>query len=100
MMKLETEVQPSELERSERRYRSLVEAVTSAQAVWVANPTGEYSEDSPSWRELTGQTFEQFHGWGWLDAVHADDREKTREVWESAVQNRSRFEAEYRLRIR
>jgi PAS domain S-box-containing protein len=99
-MKLETQLQENGLERSERRYRSLVEAVSAAQAVWVANANGEYREDSPSWRQLTGQTFDQFRGWGWLDAVHPDDREKTRDVWESAVRNRSRYETEYRLRIR
>ena len=100
MMKLETQTPQDGLERSERRYRSLIEAVTAAQAVWVANPNGEYSEDSPSWRELTGQSFDQFRGWGWLDAVHPEDRENTRRVWESAVRNRSRFETEYRLRTR
>jgi GAF domain-containing protein len=43
---------------SERRYRSLVLATPSRQAISVASPAGEWAEDSPSWRDITGQTFE------------------------------------------
>jgi PAS domain S-box-containing protein len=88
------------LERSERRYRSLVEAVSVAQAVWVANPNGEYEEDSPSWRDLTGQTYEEFRGLGFLNAIHPDDRERVREAWQSAIEKRSRYDIEYRLRMK
>jgi PAS domain S-box-containing protein len=99
-MTMNTQLDIDRLERSERRYRSLVEAVSVAQAVWVANPNGEYEEDSPSWRELTGQTYEQFRGLGFLDAIHPDDRERVREAWQSAIERRSRYDTEYRLRMK
>ncbi len=36
--------------------------------------SGVVVEDSPSWRAFTGQTHEQWQGFGWLDALHPDDR--------------------------
>ena len=33
----------------------------------------------------------------WLEAIHPDDRERTRERWERAVQDRARYSAEYRV---
>lgn len=96
-MTTDTRTDTDLLERSERRYRSLVEAVSDSQAVWVANPKGEYDEDSPSWRELTGQTSEQFRGLGFLQAIHPKDRERVREAWKSAIANRAKYDIEYRL---
>ena len=55
-------------------------------------------QDSPSWREFTGQTYKQWKGSGWLDALHLDDRERIRELWQRAVVVRTPVETEYRLR--
>lgn len=84
------------LRRSEERFRSLTVATT--QTVWSTNPAGEVVEDSPSWRAFTGQTFEQWRGRGWLDALHPEDRPRANEVWRQAVQTRALYECEYRLR--
>ena len=62
------------LESSERRFRALIEA--SAQIVWSCDSKGYVSEDSPSWRAYTGQTFEQYKGLGYAEAIHPDDREQ------------------------
>ncbi|NPC82694.1 PAS domain-containing protein [Pyxidicoccus fallax] len=82
--------------RMEQRFRSLVTA--SAQAVWVTQPNGDVVEDSPSWRAFTGQTYEEWRGHGWLDAVHPEDREMAARVWRDAVAQRTHYEVEYRLR--
>ena len=58
------------LARSERRFRSLVEA--TSQMVWTTTPAGEVVEDSPSWRAFTGQSYEEWKGYGWLNAVHPE----------------------------
>jgi PAS domain S-box-containing protein len=89
--------QAAELRQQEERYRSLVTA--TSQIVWTTNPQGEV-EDMPLWRELTGQTREQVRGAGWLQALHPDDRERTAQVWATAVKNRSTYETEYRVRHR
>jgi len=80
----------------EERFRSLVMA--SSHIVWSNTPEGRVDEDSPSWRAFTGQTYEQWHGFGWLEAVHPDDREATRQRWLACVASKSLFEARYRLR--
>jgi PAS domain S-box-containing protein len=85
-----------QLRRSEERYRSLVAATT--QIVWVANARGLVEEDSPSWRAYTGQSFAEMRGWGWLMAIHPDDRPGTAHVWSQAAASGTFYEIEYRLR--
>ncbi|MGH9972124.1 MAG: PAS domain-containing hybrid sensor histidine kinase/response regulator [Pyrinomonadaceae bacterium] len=84
------------LRASEERFRSLV--LASAQVVWTTNPDGLVEEDSPSWRAFTGQTYEQWKGQGWLDAIHPDDREATKETWLRCVADKCICETEYRVR--
>jgi PAS domain S-box-containing protein len=79
-----------------RRFQSLVAA--SSEMIWTATPDGFARDDSPSWRAFTGQTYEEFRGLGWLDAVHPDDRARTTEAWRDAVARRVAFELEYRVR--
>ena len=82
---------------SERRYRSLVDAVP-AQAVWIANPAGERLQDAPGFRQITGQSLEEYRGRGWLHAVHALDRVETERKWSVALEQKSVYETQYRLR--
>jgi PAS domain S-box-containing protein len=84
------------LRLGEERYRSLVEVITAI--VWNTPASGEFEVEQPRWGEFTGQTFEQLKGWGWLDAVHPDDRPNTARVWSAAVASRSLYEVEHRLR--
>jgi PAS domain S-box-containing protein len=79
------------------RYRSLVSA--GSQIVWVTGPRGGVIEPSPAWERVTGQTWEQFRGEGWLDAVHPDDRQATARAWQRALADvPSDFTCVYRLR--
>jgi PAS domain S-box-containing protein len=83
------------LRESEARFRNLVEA--HAQAVWETDPTGRVVQDSPSWRAYTGQTLAEWLGYGWLAAVHPDDRAYTEQQWREAVAARQNMDTEYRL---
>lgn len=80
----------------EERFRSLV--LATSQIVWSNTPDGRVDEDSPSWRAFTGQTYEQWREFGWLEAVHPEDREPTRQLWLACVASKSLFETRYRLR--
>ncbi|HEX9938975.1 MAG TPA: PAS domain S-box protein, partial [Longimicrobium sp.] len=82
---------------SEERYRSLVEAGT--QMVWTTDARGMVV-DMPFWREISGQTEEEVRAEGWAGAVHPDDRERVLAAWRTAVESRSAYEAEYRLRLK
>lgn len=83
------------LRQSEERYRSLVEA--TSQIIWNTNAQGEFGEQ-PSWSAFTGQTYDEYKGWGWLNAVHPDDRNHTVQVWSTALANSTFYEVVYRLR--
>jgi len=85
-----------ELRRSEERYRAFT--VATAQVVWITNAGGEVVVDLPSWRELTGQSEEAIKGWGWIEAVHPDDRERAAQAWTKAVEAKSPYENEFRVR--
>jgi two-component system CheB/CheR fusion protein len=78
------------------RYKALIDA--SAQIVWSTDAQGQVVEDSPSWRSFTGQSMEERHGSGWLEAIHPDDRENVRQLWQHAVSRVTPIDTEYRLR--
>lgn len=84
------------LRRSVERFRALVDA--SAQTVWSADEQGAVNEDSPPWRSLTGQSLDEWLGWGWLTGVHEDDRERVEREWLEAVRSKRPYETELRLR--
>ncbi|HEX8996735.1 MAG TPA: PAS domain S-box protein [Ktedonobacterales bacterium] len=53
---------------------------------------------SHDWRLFTGQDGDAARGWGWLDALHPDDRERTRAAWTAAVAARDAIEMDCRVR--
>ncbi|HYH96126.1 PAS domain-containing sensor histidine kinase [Hyalangium sp.] len=83
------------LRASERRYRSLVEALT--QTVWTLNPRGELAEPALGWREFTGQSEEEHLGLGWLEAIHPEDRPRMMAEWTRALRQRAPYRQEVRL---
>ncbi len=84
------------LREREERYRGLT--VATSQIIWTTNADGEVTEDIPSWRAFTGQTMEQIRGWGWSEALHPEDLEKTKAIWSQSVRNRAIYDTEYRIR--
>ncbi|HKO56947.1 MAG TPA: GAF domain-containing protein [Thermoanaerobaculia bacterium] len=84
--------------RNERRYRALVLAAAVPMSVWAARPDGSLHERSTSWEELTGQTYEEMQGDGWLNAVHPEDREAAMRAWRAATAGGAMYDTEYRLR--
>jgi PAS domain S-box-containing protein len=84
---------------SELRYRALVLTTPTRQAVSAATAGGDREEDSPSWRELTGQSFDEMRGRGWLNAISPADRKRVAQAWENAIASRATFDEQYRLRL-
>ncbi len=83
------------LKLSEERYRCLIRA--TSQLIWLTNGNGKV-DDVPEWRVYTGQTIEEVRGYGWLDALHPEDKTIAVQRWLSAVKNKHPYEAEYRVR--
>ena len=86
------------LRKREERYRSLV--LATASLVWMTDPAGHIVEPSPAWADFTGQSFEQYGGLGWFDAVHPEDRGHVRDVWLETLRSQRVVQVEYRLRHR
>jgi PAS domain S-box-containing protein len=84
------------LRRSEERYRSLIG--TTAQIVWTNTPEGEMEGSNAAWGGYTGQTEEEYQGFGWARAVHPEDAQPTVDAWRAAVAARATFLFEHRLR--
>ncbi|WP_046867407.1 PAS domain S-box protein [Microvirga massiliensis] len=84
------------LRKSEARFRKLAD--NAPVMVWVTEPDASCTNLSRSWYEFTGQTLETGLGFGWLDAVHPDDRVWSDEVFLAANTKREAFRLEYRLR--
>jgi two-component system sensor histidine kinase/response regulator len=85
------------IKRSEQRYRSLVAA--SAQIVWLTDAECRVTADLPEWRAATGQTFEEIAGYGWLQAIHPEDQERAADLWRWALETKTPYENEHRLRM-
>jgi PAS domain S-box-containing protein len=83
------------LEASELRMRTLVTGIP--QMVFRSLSSGERTWGSPQWIEFTGLSFEESVGFGWLDAIHPDERRATREAWQG-VEERGEYYAEHRIR--
>lgn len=83
------------LERSEARYRSLT--LASVSIVWIATDTGDFVAELPSWQAYTGQSRASYEGWGWLEAVHPEDRERVAATWREALALMAVYQSEFRL---
>jgi PAS domain S-box-containing protein len=83
------------LRESEERYRSLTEAIASV--VWTTDAEGRFVAPQPSWTEFTGQTWEELRDFGWANALHADDRERVRELWAAACASKTLYRSAGRL---
>jgi PAS domain S-box-containing protein len=84
------------IRHSEQRYRSLVRA--SSQLVWTCDGDGYLKHEVEDWQLFTGQTAEKVRGWGWANAVHPEDRDKTLKAWQHSMETKSIFAVDYRLR--
>jgi PAS domain S-box-containing protein len=85
------------LEKSESRFRSLVQA--SSQIVWTTDAAGRIVGPVPEWTAITGQPESRAQGYGMLDAVHEGDRQETGRLWRDAIANKRPFTATFRLRV-
>ena len=64
-----------QVEESEQRFQAAIEAVEGI--LWTNNGKGEMEGEQPGWASLTGQTYEEYQGYGWAKAVHSDDAQPT-----------------------
>ena len=85
-----------ELSRSESLFRSF--AHTAPAMLWVTDPSGYCTFMSNAWFEYSGQPVEEGLGFGWLNVVHPDDREKSAKIFQEANKKKIPFSLDYRIR--
>jgi PAS domain S-box-containing protein len=85
----------SSAEAIHARYAGLVEATSAI--VWTVNADGT-AGDVPLWRKFTGQSLAAVSGYGWLAAIHPDDRTGVKVAWDAGVISRVPYEFECRVR--
>jgi PAS domain S-box-containing protein len=84
-----------ELRESEARFRML--AISIPQLVFRSYSNGSRSWGSPQWEVYAGLSDANSRGFGWLEAIHPDDRELTRHQWQDA-QRSGEYYVEHRIR--
>jgi PAS domain S-box-containing protein len=83
------------LRESEVRFRLLATAIP--QLVFCCRPDGKRSWGSPQWCDFVGMSLDESLDFGWLEAVHPDDREGTLNAW-AKTQATHEYYFEHRVR--
>jgi PAS domain S-box-containing protein len=86
----------AELAESEARFRNMADQAPVM--MWVTEPDGRCTYLNRAWYAFTGQSREEAEGFGWLDAVHPDDRGWSGDTFLAANAKGEAFRLEYRLR--
>ena len=84
------------LRESENRFRTLAEAIP--QLSWTCLPDGSNDYLSQQWIDYTGISLEKQLGFGWMSVLHPDDRDKTSQAWNTAVQEGGGYDTEFRIK--
>ena len=85
-----------DLHLSEQRFRAAVQAVEGF--LWTNSAEGEMRGAQPDWARLTGQAEHEYQGYGWKDALAAEDVAPTLREWRAAVDRTRPFSFEHRVR--
>ena len=67
------------------------------QIVWRADIKGELTHINQQWNKYTGLQSTEALGFGFLRAIHEEDREITIYQWQKAIETKQPYEIEFRL---
>ncbi|RPH26707.1 MAG: response regulator [Bacteroidales bacterium] len=84
------------LEESEIRFRTLAE--TAPVGIFSTDVLGATTYVNPKWCEIAQQTYNDAQGYGWLNAIHPDDRDSLAEIWQQAIQTKAPSVVECRFK--
>jgi len=68
------------------------------QIIWTTSADGSFIKEQPSWANFTGQSFAEYEGYGWVQALHPDDREQVQQAWGTALESQSLYKVVCRVR--
>ncbi|MBJ6123317.1 GAF domain-containing protein [Sphingomonas mollis] len=84
------------LRESEARFRNMADHAPVM--MWVTGPTGFCTYLNAHWYDFTGQEPGTGEGYGWLDAVHPDDRPAAGQAFATANAAQRQYRVDFRLR--
>jgi PAS domain S-box-containing protein len=87
----------AELKLSEQSFKLITDL--SPVHLFRAGPDGDATFLSPGFLSMTGLRREQALGFGWVEAVHPDDRDRLMQSWQQALRSQDIFQAEFRFRV-
>ncbi|MCW8088492.1 bifunctional diguanylate cyclase/phosphodiesterase [Sabulicella glaciei] len=79
-------------------YDVLAVAHSSPTVIWAADASGALTFINQHWQETTGQPNTEALGFGWLEMVHPEDRERVAAEYRKASAECRPYQAEYRLK--
>ncbi|MCC9168778.1 PAS domain-containing sensor histidine kinase [Pontibacter harenae] len=85
-----------QLQESEKQFRFLAESIP--QMVWTTDEQGNHDYFNRRWVEYTGMSLEKSKGINWVEILHPDDQERTKERWRYSLQTGDYYEIEYRFK--
>ena len=83
------------LKESEERYRILI--TSPKHSVFIASKQQRQSVNS-IWTQLTGQSLDDSQGEGWLEVIHAQDRERVETLWRAASATKQDYEFSFKTK--
>jgi len=84
------------LRKSEERFRTVSDLVPDL--LWRSDTTGDTTWLNQRWLDYTGQTLEAAVEWGWIEAIHPDDRQRSADNYRRAAATGHQLEQEHRIR--
>ncbi len=84
------------LKQSESFYRQTLESIPGM--VFTTRPDGYCDFQSQQWVDYTGVPVGEHLGDGWSRLLHPQDRPRALAAWQAAVEERSTYDLEYRVR--
>jgi PAS domain S-box-containing protein len=84
------------LQSRERDFAAIVNTIPTA--AWTARSDGYGDFINQVWLDYVGMTAEKAQGWGWVEAIHPDDRRKLVEHWRMCLASGAPEDMEARLR--
>ncbi|MBW2266753.1 MAG: PAS domain S-box protein, partial [Deltaproteobacteria bacterium] len=80
---------------SENRFRALT--VLAPVGIYLTDKNGRYQYVNERWLKMSGMSYEEAWGDGWVKGLHPDDRDLVLRAWEKMVESEGEWGLEYRF---
>ncbi|HMV80472.1 MAG TPA: PAS domain S-box protein [Leptospiraceae bacterium] len=92
----ERKIAEQSLLEEKKKWHNLLESLP--ELIWTADPSGNWDFLSSQWVGYTGVSEKDQTGYGWLNQVFEEDRNRVLFSWQTSVETESIFDAEFRIR--